>query len=76
MKSDLEMGLLKENNQVGGARGAFSSTYHVQRPLVDIIPTSFVYYTVSLSGLTFYHNVLDIDTFFAPLCFMKPHKKT
>lgn len=30
MKSDLEMGLLKENNQVGSARGAFSSTYHVQ----------------------------------------------
>ena len=53
MKSDLEMGLLKENNQVGDARGAFSSTYHVQ----DL-------------------NVLDIDTFFAPLCFMKPHKKT
>ena len=76
MKSDLEMGLLKENNQVGGARGGFFKYIPCSRPLVDKIPTNIVYYTVSLSGITFYHNVLDIDTFFAPLCFMKPHKKT
>ena len=76
MKSDLEMGLLKENNQVGSARGGFFKYISCSRPLVDKIPTNIVYYTVSLSGITFYHNVLDIDTFFAPLCFMKPHKKT